>query len=138
MHADRVTFTTQPNTLWTFCTSVHLNGSLCPVDIIETDSQPADNHSSPESTPSPSPSTSNSGQVEHNNSKETAEPSDDTDDREDNSASLSYEGSNGTKKERLAVRGVQSRRHMGRKRKAEASMSDSGLQAYIVQQTKQL
>ncbi|MED6262744.1 hypothetical protein ATANTOWER_025170 [Ataeniobius toweri] len=42
------------------------------------------------------------------------------------------------KKERLALRGVQARRHLGRKRKTEASMSDSGLQAYIVQQTKQL
>ncbi|XP_013874664.1 trihelix transcription factor GT-3a, partial [Austrofundulus limnaeus] len=124
--------------------------TVCPVDIIETNTPLADNTSSGntssentssentsfESTPSP-PTTSNSVEVE-NNDEETEEPSDDTGDREGSSASLSGDGANGTTKERLTVRGVQARKHLGRKRKAEASKSDSGLQDFVLQQTKQL
>lgn len=39
---------------------------------------------------------------------------------------------------RLAIPGAQARKHLGRKRKAKDCQADSGLQAYMAQQSKQL
>lgn len=57
---------------------------------------------------------------------------------EDSDASPIGAGPSGQRRGKLAIPGAQARSHLGRKRKAEAGLSDSGLQAYMDQQNRQL
>ncbi len=59
-------------------------------------------------------------------------------DKEDSNNTPSCDEQSGESSGKLAIHGAQARKNLGRKRKAKDCQADSGLQAYMAQQSKQL
>ncbi|KAK7175607.1 hypothetical protein R3I93_002515 [Phoxinus phoxinus] len=122
--------------------------TVCPVDIVESYS-PTDKTSSSLMTQPSSSSYSGETKLDVNGEKgitpndpESNGPTDSplatSTDIEDSDATPSCDEQCGESSGRLAIPGAQARKHLGRKRKAKDCLDDSGLQAYMAQQSKQL